>query len=306
MKINPILKKELTIGSRSIKMPVAIFFYDLILALCSFVILLIVRIEALDGRNLDLKALGYVYPILMCVQAVILYVVIPVITASSVSGERERQTLDIMLTTPVKPIQIIAGKLATAITQVFLFVFSSLPMISLAFLFGGIGWVNLIYMLGVMLVISIFAGSIGIFCSSVFKKTLPSIIGTLVIELAFVFGTLILYRVANIFYMYHMDSHGIEKQTLSLVFPVLLVANPAALVTDYLFRVFGPGGIFYSIESEISYTDYDISVLENVLIQAWNNWMIPSILALLGVSLFLVKIAANKIDPLRKKNKKRK
>ena len=154
--------------------------------------------------------------------------------------------------------------------------------------------------------ISIFAGSIGIFCSSVFKKTLPSIIVTLVIELAFVFGTLILYRVANIFYMYHMDSHGIEKQTLSLVFPVLLVANPAALVTDYLFRVFGPGGIFYSIESEISYTDYDISVLENVLIQAWNNWMIPSILALLGVSLFLVKMAANKIDPLRKKNKKRK
>ena len=301
MKINPILKKELTIGSRSIKMPVAIFFYDLILALCSFVILLIVRIEALDGRNLDLKALGYVYPILMCVQAVILYVVIPVITASSVSGERERQTLDIMLTTPVKPIQIIAGKLATAITQVFLFVFSSLPMISLAFLFGGIGWVNLIYMLGVMLVISIFAGSIGIFCSSVFKKTLPSIIVTLVIELAFVFGTLILYWVANIFYMYHMDSHGIEKQTLSLVFPVLLVANPAALVTDYLFRVFGPGGIFYSIESEISYTDYDISVLENVLIQAWNNWMIPSILALLGVSLFFVKMAANKIDPLRKK-----
>ena len=297
MKINPILKKELTIGSRSIKMPVAIFFYDLILALCSFVILLIVRIEALDGRNLDLKALGYVYPILMCVQAVILYVVIPVITASSVSGERERQTLDIMLTTPVKPIQIIAGKLATAITQVFLFVFSSLPMISLAFLFGGIGWVNLIYMLGVMLVISIFAGSIGIFCSSVFKKTLPSIIVTLVIELAFVFGTLILYWVANIFYMYHMNSHGIEKQTLSLVFPVLLVANPAALVTDYLFRVFGPGGIFYSIESEISYTDYDISVLENVLIQAWNNWMIPSILALLGVSLFFVKMAANKIDP---------
>ena len=299
MKINPILKKELTIGSRSIKMPVAIFFYDLILALCSFVILLIVRIEALDGRNLDLKALGYVYPILMCVQAVILYVVIPVITASSVSGERERQTLDIMLTTPVKPIQIIAGKLATAITQVFLFVFSSLPMISLAFLFGGIGWVNLIYMLGVMLVISIFAGSIGIFCSSVFKKTLPSIIVTLVIELAFVFGTLILYWVANIFYMYHMNSHGIEKQTLSLVFPVLLVANPAALVTDYLFRVFGPGGFFYSIESEKSYTDYDISVLENVLIQAWNNWMIPSILALLGVSLFFEKMAAKKIDPLQ-------
>ena len=53
MKMNPILKKELTIGSRSIKMPLAIFFYDAVLALCSFVILLIVRLEAIyDNETL--------------------------------------------------------------------------------------------------------------------------------------------------------------------------------------------------------------------------------------------------------------
>lgn len=306
MKINPILKKELTIGSRSIKMPVAIFFYDLVLALCSFLVLLVVRISALDTRNLDLQSLGYVFPILMCVQAAILYIVIPVITASSVSGERERQTLDIMLTTPVKPTQIIMGKLATAIMQVFLFVFSSLPMISLAFLFGGISWLNLIYMLGIMLIISIFAGSVGIFCSSVFKKTLSAIIVTIVIELAFVFGTLILYGIASLFYEYYVYQNDINQQTLMLVFPWLMIANPATLVVDYLSRVLGSEGAFYSITAVFSsYGSYNISGVEKVLMSSLKLWMIPNILALLGVSMIFIKMAANKINPLRKKGKKR-
>ncbi|MBQ4522778.1 MAG: ABC transporter permease subunit [Lachnospiraceae bacterium] len=306
MKINPILKKELTIGSRSIKMPVAIFFYDALLALCSFVILLIVRAQAFDGGNLNLKSLAYVFPILMCTQAVILYIMIPIITASSVSGERERQTLDIMLTTPVKPVQIITGKLATAIIQVFLFVFSSLPMISLAFLFGGINWVNIIYMLGIFLVISIFAGSIGIYCSSVFKKTLPAIIVSMVIELFFVFGTLIAYGVSAGFYEYYVYQNNIEDQTTSLVLPWLMVANPAALVADYLYRVFNSEGIFHSTASLLfAYSSHNLSGMEKTLINGLNYWMIPNILVLLGVSMIFIKMAANRINPLRRKGKKR-
>lgn len=300
MKINPVLKKELTIGSRSIKMPLAIFFYDAVLALCSFVVLISVRVEALNIGNLNLKSLGYVFPILMCVQAVILYIMIPIITASSISGERERQTLDIMLTTPVKPRQIIIGKLATAIMQVFLFVFSSLPMISLAFLFGGISWVNLIYMLGIFLVISIFAGSIGIFCSSVFKKTLPAVIVTMVIELAFVFGTLLIYGIAQTIYEYYVYNNDLNQQTLTLVFPWFLVANPAALVAEFLIRVFNGEGMFYSLFSEFGSSFASLTGTEEFLISVLKYWMIPNILVLLGVSMIFIKLAANKINPIKK------
>lgn len=313
MKINPILKKELTIGSRSIKMPLAIFFYDAVLALCSFVILLVVRIRATEGGSLDLKALAYVFPILMCTQAVILYIMIPIITASSISGERERQTLDIMLTTPVKPKQIILGKLATAIAQVFLFVFSSLPMISLAFLFGGISWINIVYMLGIFLVISFFAGSIGIFCSSIFKKTLPAIIVSMIIELVFVFGTLIVYLISAGFYEYYIYKYEIEKQTLGLVLPWLMGMNPATLVCEYLCRVFTSEGIFHSVATATavySYKNYDVSGLEKGLITLLDYWMIPNILLVFAASMFFVKMAANKINPLRngkiRKNKKNK
>lgn len=305
MKINPILKKELTIGSRSIKMPAAIFFYDVVLALCSFVVLLVVRLEAFNAGSLNLKSLAYVFPILMCMQAVILYVMIPIITASSISGERERQTLDIMLTTPVKPIQIIVGKLATAIAQVFLFVVSSLPMISLAFLFGGISWVNLIYMLGIFLVISIFAGSVGVYCSSAFKKTLPSIIVTMVIELVFVFGTLIVYGSVTYLYESYVLYNDIQDQTVSAILPWIMVANPAALVAEYLNRVFNSDGIFYSAASMISTYGGNVSSSQEFFTELLNYWMIPNILVVLGVSMIFIKLAANKINPLRKRGKRR-
>lgn len=306
MKINPILKKELTIGSRSIKMPLAIFFYDALLALCSFVVLLIVRTQAFEGGSLDLKSLAYLFPILVCTQAVILYIMIPIITASSVSGERERQTLDIMLTTPVKPVQIIIGKLATAIVQVFLFVFSSLPMISLAFLFGGIKWINIVYMLGIFLVISIFAGSIGVFCSSVFKKTLPAIIVSMVIELFFVFGTLVIYAISAGFYEYYVYKNEIEGQIGSLLMPWLMVSNPAVLVVEYLYQVFNSKGIFHSVASLInSYSDHTVTGFEELLVTGLNFWIIPNILVILAISMFFIKMAANRINPLRKRGKKR-
>lgn len=306
MKMNPILKKELTIGSRSIKMPLAIFFYDAVLALCSFVILLIVRLEAIEGGSLDLQSLAYVFPILMCTQAVILYIMIPIITASSISGERERQTLDIMLTTPVKPKQIIMGKLATAIAQVFLFVVSSLPMISLAFLFGGISWINIIYMLGIFLVISFFAGSIGIYCSSVFKKTLPAIIVSMIVELAFTVGTFIVYLIsAGLYEVYVYDNNADE--TLRLVLPWMMISNPATLVAEYIYRVFSSKGQFHSVALIFEpYGHHDQSMLQETLVKVLDYWIIPNILFIFAISMIFVKMAANKINPLRKGRKRRK
>ena len=306
MKMNPILKKELTIGSRSIKMPLAIFFYDAVLALCSFVILLIVRLEAIEGGSLDLQSLAYVFPILMCTQAVILYIMIPIITASSISGERERQTLDSMLTTPVKPKQIIRGKLATAIAQVFLFVVSSLPMISLAFLFGGISWINIIYMLGIFLVISFFAGSIGIYCSSVFKKTLPAIIVSMIVELAFTVGTFIVYLIsAGLYEVYVYDNNADE--TLRLVLPWMMISNPATLVAEYIYRVFSSKGLFHSVDLIFEpYGHHDQSMLQETLVKVLDYWIIPNILFIFAISMIFVKMAANKINPLRKGRKRRK
>ena len=81
----------------------------------------------------------------------ILGVVVPVRTASSISGEKERQTFDIMMTTNMTPFSIIIGKVMTAIVQSMLFVFASMPIMALSFIIGGMSWSYLFWFLGIAL-----------------------------------------------------------------------------------------------------------------------------------------------------------
>ena len=67
-------------------------------------------------------------------------VIAPALTFSAISGERERQTLDLILATPQSGWAILLGKLGAAMAYVLLLVFSALPVLSLVFFFGGVSW----------------------------------------------------------------------------------------------------------------------------------------------------------------------
>jgi ABC-2 type transport system permease protein len=70
-------------------------------------------------------------------------VVVPVRTASAISGEKERQTFDIMMTTSMTGFSIIMGKVLTAMIQSMFYVVAGLPIVALAFVIGGLSWGNL-------------------------------------------------------------------------------------------------------------------------------------------------------------------
>ena len=64
--------------------------------------------------------------------------IVPAVTASSISGERERQTLDLMLTTRMSAGQIVGGKLLSALSTLLLLILSSFPAVAMVFVYGGI------------------------------------------------------------------------------------------------------------------------------------------------------------------------
>ena len=63
----------------------------------------------------------------------------PALTADLISGERERQTLDLLLVTPLSRRQIVIGKLVAALGSLLLLIVLALPIQALAVLIGGIG-----------------------------------------------------------------------------------------------------------------------------------------------------------------------
>jgi len=65
--------------------------------------------------------------------------VVPALVAPSVAGERERETLELLLATPLHPTRIVLGKLLAALAFVAVLVMACVPLFAVAYLLGGVG-----------------------------------------------------------------------------------------------------------------------------------------------------------------------
>jgi ABC-type transport system involved in multi-copper enzyme maturation permease subunit len=113
----------------------------------------------------------------------------PSSTAGAISLEREKQTLDLLVTTPISAFAIVIGKLLSALIYVFLLIAASIPLMAAVFVFGGVGPEDVIKGYVVLVVTAIGLGSFGILCSSLVKRTTASTAITIFGVLAITIGT---------------------------------------------------------------------------------------------------------------------
>jgi ABC-type transport system involved in multi-copper enzyme maturation permease subunit len=108
----------------------------------------------------------------------------PALTWSAISGEKEGRTWSTLRCTPLKPYQIVSGKLSAAMVQLLLFILASLPVVSFCFFLGGVDpqEVKVTYVRCVAAALA--AGGAGIFCSGLFRKTYSAIAVTYVLVAA--------------------------------------------------------------------------------------------------------------------------
>lgn len=104
-------------------------------------------------------------------ELMIIAAITPSITAGEISGEKEKQTYEMLLTTPLSPSKILWGKLVASLSYVFLLVFAAVPMASLVFIFGGIAMRDMVKTLVVLFVVAVMFGVIGIFMSALFGRS---------------------------------------------------------------------------------------------------------------------------------------
>jgi len=102
----------------------------------------------------------------------------PAFTAGTISGERERKTLDLLITTLLPTRSLVLGKLTSALAYIVLLTLAALPIQSLALMFGGIILSEVIIGTLILLVTALIAGSMGIFVSSIMKSSIASTVLT--------------------------------------------------------------------------------------------------------------------------------
>ena len=189
MRKNPVLENEMKRYTRNMKCAWIILGVNLVLALFALIAQM-----GLSGRENYMTILQYRFPIQCYVLMgyglfLAICILIPGLAGGSIAGERERKTLDLLLTTHLSPWKIILGKLESSLCLIFLISFSTLPVIGLVLIYGGITLVNLFQLILNLVITGIFIGSIGIFYSAIMRKTTVAVILSYVTVVLLVLGT---------------------------------------------------------------------------------------------------------------------
>ena len=221
VRMNPIVSKDLKVTSRSMKFSWSLFAYEGVLTIAFLLTMLAnntsVRYSGPNNTQIYRNYSAF-FPTVGVFQLVIIGLIVPIITATSISGEREKKTMDVLLTTSISTSSIIIGKLASAVIRVMIYVFASVPLMAVSFIIGGQRWSTLIEYIILAFIYAIFSGSIGIFCSSVCKKTITAVVLSYVIY----FGIYAVTYVPSLVHaMTRGDSDGLLfTMTLELINPV--------------------------------------------------------------------------------------
>lgn len=95
----------------------------------------------------------------------------PAFTAGAITGERERQTFDLVMTTPISAKAFVLGKMASSLSYSLLLIFAALPVQVLSILFGGLTITEVILGFWFLIVAAVFYGSASMFFSAVMRST---------------------------------------------------------------------------------------------------------------------------------------
>jgi ABC-type transport system involved in multi-copper enzyme maturation permease subunit len=109
-------------------------------------------------------------------QLFLIIFVTPASTAGAISGERQRQTWDLLLVTRLSSFGIVWGKLIAGLAFGLLLIFASLPLFSLVFLFGGVAPDDVVHTYLVFLVTVLLLGVVSLFVSALTPRLAISMV----------------------------------------------------------------------------------------------------------------------------------
>ncbi|KPL88783.1 ABC transporter permease [Herpetosiphon geysericola] len=142
-----------------------------------------------DGGFSDRSDIGLALYVTSAVVAIFqLTFFAPSLNASSLGSERDRQTIDVLMVTPVRRYQIILGKLIAPCLFLFLLSLASLPIGAMALLIGGIEIRDLLIALTIQVVTVLGYGTVGIWGASWAKTSRGAMLATLGLALIMAVG----------------------------------------------------------------------------------------------------------------------
>lgn len=287
MKMNPVYRQETMVGSRSLRLPLVILVFNSILALVALLDMYSMISQVRQTVEIQYSSFLSLYVFATSVEFVMLLFLVPAMTAGSISGERERRTLNLLLTTQMTAGDVVIGKLVANLSTILLLIVSSFPILALVFIYGGITILDVALLLLCYVTTAFLTGSIGVFCSAYFRKSTIATVASYCITALLSLGTVAAYELSGV-----LSYGGLSG---SNGFFYLMLINPGATFRSALSSQIGTG-------NEIA--DFFPWLEQGPVSFVSEHWMVFGTVVQIALAVVLVWLAVRKVEPVKRPAKR--
>ncbi|MBQ9604347.1 MAG: ABC transporter permease subunit [Firmicutes bacterium] len=285
---NPIVHREIKQTFRKPKIFWIFAVYLFLLAGAAFYIFGIAMTMSGITDGFDPKSSSIMYLVILGIQLLVMTLVAPISTSTAISGEKERQTFDLLIITKTSMYDIILGKLLSSLMIVGIMLVLSMPVYAVVFYYGGVSIgkfiMNMFYLISYVAMV----GSLGIAFSTVMKKSAAASIATVLLIFAMTIGIWIALGMVMAFVASATYSlHDFEPWR---IIGQLFMFNPIVSFISIVDSHLG-SDVSWELLEEIGFS------FENKYIYCWHINMILHFI----VAHLLIRFSAKRIAPIRKK-----
>ena len=287
------------VRARSYRIPLINFAFNGVLAVAALLNMYQTVAQVRMSSSIQYGSFLQLYAFVATLEFLLLMFIMPALTSGSISGERERQTLELLFTTKMSSKDIVLGKLFSAVEQLLVLVVSSLPVVLLTFVYGSVDFLDLGLLFICFVIVAFLTGGVGILFSALIRRSTFSNVCTYGVLLLIIVGTYMLN-----FFALSMDEMQINNMVLQFgeTRPVadtglavyLLLLNPAATFAEILGDQVSGGAGMLSIRSFFG------GKTEGILVRYW----IPiSLLVQSVVSALVIAGSVFALNPVKNEKK---
>jgi ABC-type transport system involved in multi-copper enzyme maturation permease subunit len=161
-------------------------------------------------------------------QYVLASMMAPSFAAGAITGEKERQTYEMLLASPLRPSAIVLGKLIASLTHLAVLIFVSLPIVMLCLPLGGVSSYEVMAAYLGLIVSVITFGMISVACSSYFKRTSASLVVSYLLILPLALAGVLLWNWLSNFGQLRLVLTLTVLPGIAIAVCVILFANTCA------------------------------------------------------------------------------
>ncbi len=256
---NPVTTKELRSRMRGRRAFVVLTIYLLLMSGFVSLVYLVYAAAANNPFGPDPRLAGKtIFGTVVGIQVLLVIYIGPAFTAGAITGEKERQTYNLLRTTLLPARALVTGKLVSSLGYVFLLVLASLPIQSIAFLLGGVSLIEMVVAELLILVSAVAFALIGLFYSSIMRSTLAASISTFATALFLTVGLpsaalIILPLIGGVFFNPVIAS-PVAEVVLTYIGLMLASTNLPATIVISEILLLQEDALFYTMQTIGGYT----------------------------------------------------